>query len=127
MEVHSCDCTTSRKGGTMKPTEQEIEVLAQEYAKTHGKVRDCQFHFIKGFKEAISQMQPEWVACIDRLPGDETYAIIWRKGYSPEQTVARQVFDFTHAVYCFIDNSLNKYAIGEIVTHWSPLLESPTK
>jgi hypothetical protein len=118
----------------MKPTEQ-LREIAKAYVKPfrhnlHLGEEEGFVNDLVAFAEhlqAISQMQPEWVSVKDRLPGDEVYALIWRKGYSPEQTVARQVFDFTHAVYCFIDNSLNKYAIGEIVTHWTPLLPEPPK
>lgn len=118
----------------MKPTRDQIEAKFSElsnyddYGNNEQPIQTIDEEAgVKLVEWAISQMQAEWVSVEDELPGDETYAIIWRKGYSPEQTVARQVFNMTHACYCFIDNSLNTYQIGEVVTHWSPMLEPPTK
>lgn len=116
----------------MKPT--ELEQLAEDHVSTlyiigvsDVIIEAKKASFKQGFEKAISQMQPEWVAVEDELPGDEIYAIIWRKGYSPEETVARLTKHHTFNVLCFIDNSMNIYKIGDSVTHWKPLSQPPIK
>lgn len=67
----------------MKPTEQEInEASRKYYAQYDGESRDmdvADLAFIAGFKEAISQMQPEWVP-IDQYPDKEIPLVMrWHK------------------------------------------------
>jgi hypothetical protein len=105
----------------MKPTEQEIELLAQEYAKTHGKVKDCQFHFIKGFKEAISQMQPEWVSVEDRLPDTGVPVLVYLPKYGTPNIVPMWIEEMTGNWF----NTAWQFKRIDEATHWMPLPNPP--
>ncbi len=76
-----------KQGGTMKPTEQAKTYVKLKNDQCNGLLSDgdklaIQFAYMAGFNEAISQMQPEWVAVTERLPERDTDVYFYRLGTS---------------------------------------------
>ena len=107
----------NKQGGTMKPTEQEIENEANMYQVDEydcGNTGDLARAFKEGAEWSISQMQPEWVSVEDRLPDKRQYVVIsYWSGYD--------IAEFKHGLF-FV--GLEKITD---VTHWKPLSPPTTK
>ena len=104
----------------MKPTETELHQIAvARYEDSIYPFNDKVEAFKDGFNEAISQMQPEWVACSERLPYFDKRMLAWdckKKKWIIE----------VRTVSAFIPNDWTwSSSYKDHITQWMPLPNPP--
>lgn len=116
----------------MKPTEQELNDLAEDHVSTlrnsciGGHIIDAKkASFKQGFEQAISQMQPEWLSVKDRLPENQQICTLYSDGTHLTFFKFHEKGHSGNDFHYFSDMN-NKGPIGvDEITHWMPLPQPP--
>lgn len=104
----------------MKPTEQEIAEEAKLFRINEED--EGAFHgFKQGAQWAISQMQPEWVKCSERLPEVQVPVLVYLPNYGTPNIVPMWIEKMTGN---WFSTSWNMKELHE-ATHWMPLPQLP--